>query len=73
MIKKRLSIQGMHCVNCAMLIDGALEDLPGVQSANTNYARQMVDIEYDENTVSENELVAAIKESGYSANLPASN
>jgi copper chaperone CopZ len=68
MIKKRLSIQGMHCVNCAMLIDGAIEDLPGVKSANTNYARQVVDIEYDENRVSEDELVTAIKATGYSAN-----
>jgi copper chaperone CopZ len=69
MIKKRLSIQGMHCVNCAMLIDGAVEDIPGVKSANTNYARQVVDVEYDENRVSETEIVAAIKEAGYSVNL----
>ena len=71
-MKKRLSIQGMHCVNCAMLIDGALEDLPGVKSASTNYARQVVDIEYDENRVSEIEIITAITEAGYSAHLPAS-
>ncbi len=65
MTKKRFQIQGMHCVGCAMTVDGALEDLPGVKSATTNYARQVADVEYDERKVNEAQILAAIREAGY--------
>ncbi len=67
MTQIRLRIEGMHCVGCAMTIDGALEDLPGVRSANTNYARQVVDVDYDERIVSEAQLIAAVAAAGYTA------
>ena len=66
-MKKRFQIQGMHCVGCAMTIDGAVEDLPGVKSASTNYARQVADIEFDERKVSESQIIAAIQSAGYQA------
>ena len=71
MKKQRFEIQGMHCVGCAMTIDGAVEDLPGVKSATTNYARQHADVEYDETRVTEKKIFEAIKEAGYSATLAA--
>ena len=67
MIKKRFQIQGMHCASCAMLIDGALEDLQGVKSAIASYARQVVDVEYDEAKVSEEAILSAVKDAGYTA------
>lgn len=67
MKKQRLHIQGMHCVGCAMSVDGALEDLPGVKSASTNYARQTADVEYDEKKVTESQLIAAVEQAGYQA------
>lgn len=69
MIKKRLQVQGMHCVGCAMTIDGAVEDLPGVKSATTNYARQVVEVEYDESQMTEAQIMAAIKAAGYAAQV----
>lgn len=69
MIKKRFQIKGMHCTGCAMLIDGSLEDLEGVKSANTHYARQVVDVEYDEKQLSEADILATIADAGYSAQL----
>ena len=67
MTKKQFQIRGMHCVACAMNIDGALEDLSGVKSATTSYARQIVVVEFDERKVSDAQLVDAIKEAGYAA------
>jgi copper chaperone CopZ len=67
MTKKRFQIQGMHCASCAMLIDGALEDLPGVKSASASYARQVVDVEYDESKVSEKAILTAVADAGYTA------
>jgi copper chaperone CopZ len=65
MIKKRFQIQGMHCVGCAMTIDEALENLPGVKSANTNYARQVTDVEFDPARVSDAQIAEAIVAAGY--------
>lgn len=65
MTKKRFQIRGMHCGSCAMLIDGALEDLKGVKSASTSYARQITEVEYDENKVSEVEIISAVEAAGY--------
>lgn len=65
MVKQRFRIEGMHCVGCALTIDGALEDLPGVKSASTNYARQTADVEYDERRVDAARILAAIEAAGY--------
>ncbi len=67
MTKKQFRIQGMHCVGCAMVIDVALEDLFGVQSANTNYAKQTTDVIYDEKRLNEENLVEAVSKAGYKA------
>lgn len=67
MTKKRFQIQGMHCVGCAMTIDGALEDMQGIQAATTHYARQVVDVEYDDRKVTDEQILATIQDAGYAA------
>ena len=67
MVKKRFAIQGMHCVGCALTIEGALEDISGVQEANVNYAHQWVDVEYDERLTTDERIVAVIQAAGYEA------
>lgn len=51
----------MHCVSCAMNIDGELEDTEGVKEASTNYAKQLTEVTYDPDKISVNEMIAAIK------------
>ncbi len=69
MVKKRFQIQGMHCVNCVMAVENALEDLEGVKSASANYARQCVDVEYDETQLHETDITSAVAAAGYMASL----
>lgn len=69
MTKKKFQIQGMHCVGCAMTVDGAVEDLPGVKSATTHYARQVAEVEYDEEQVTEAQIADAIQAAGYAVKL----
>lgn len=57
----------MHCVSCAMNIDGALEDLKGVKKSRTSYAKSQVEVEYDENIVNKEQLIKTIKIAGYEA------
>ena len=64
-VKKKLKIIGMHCTSCALTIDFDLEDL-GVTS-HTNYAKQESEIEYDEEKISLEEIIAQINKTGYQA------
>ena len=69
MKKIKLDIKGMHCSSCAMNIDFDLEDIEGVKSAKTSYAKQVTEIEFDEKTVTEKDIAAQIKKTGYEAQL----
>jgi P-type Cu+ transporter len=69
MIKKKFKISGMHCTSCAMNIDGTLEDIEGVKSSSTNFAKSIVEVEYDPTKLSEDKIIKTIKSSGYLASL----
>lgn len=66
-IKKEINIIGMHCTACAMNIDFELEDLDGVVSVSTNYARQVTEVIFDEARTNIKEIIATIKKTGYTA------
>lgn len=56
-----LQIVGMHCTSCAMNIDFELEDLDGVQSASTNYAKAQTKVTYDPKKVTVDILSSTIR------------
>lgn len=64
MVKKIISIIGMHCASCATLIERRLNKISGVKKATVNYATEKTSLEYDEG-VDENLFTAAIKSLGY--------
>ncbi len=65
--KIKLKIEGMHCTACAMSIDMDLEDLEGVSNVNTNYAKELTEIEFDSDKVSTADILRQIKKTGYNA------
>jgi len=67
MIKKKFKITGMHCASCALTIDMDLEDLEGVKSSKTSYAKAETEIEFDYNKVAGDKILQSIKKSGYTA------
>ncbi|MEK7616643.1 MAG: heavy metal-associated domain-containing protein [Patescibacteria group bacterium] len=68
-IKKKLKIEGMYCSSCAMNIDFDLEDLDGVKSVKTSYAKQECEVEFDPKNVNEATILETIKKAGYTATL----
>ncbi len=66
-VKKKLTISGMHCSSCAMNIDFDLEDAGVISS--TNYAKQITEVEFDEEKISLEEIIEIIKKTGYLAAL----
>ena len=60
-------VNDMHCPSCPRLIQLDLQERQGVVAANASLDTKLVVVEYDPDTVSINELVSTIKESGYTA------
>lgn len=60
-----LKIDGMHCTSCSMNIDGELEDLPGVISATTSYAKSQTKVNYDPEKVNSGKIKKIIEALGY--------
>ncbi|MDX8037227.1 heavy metal-associated domain-containing protein [Lentzea sp. BCCO 10_0856] len=60
-------VEGMHCGSCALLIDDALEDLPGVQSTQTTVKQGRSTVELDPSQSTPEDIIRAIEELGYQA------
>lgn len=55
----------MHCTACALNIDLDLEEVPGVKNSQTNYARQITEVEFDPSLVTAELLKSTIAKTGY--------
>ena len=62
-------VSGMHCGSCALLVDDALEDLPGVLSTQTTVKQGRATVQLDPSRSSPDDVVRAIEELGYQASL----
>lgn len=62
-----LTTSGMHCGGCSMRVKMALEDLPGVESAEVDHASGATHVEYDDGALTVEQIVAAIAGEGYTA------
>lgn len=67
MTKKKLKICDMHCVSCALNIDFDLEDLEGIKSAKTSYAKCECEVEFDEEKLKIEQIIQQIEKTGYKA------
>lgn len=63
--KITLKLSGLHCSSCSLNIDGELEELNGVISSNTSYAKQESVIAYDPTLVKPDSFVKIIEKLGY--------
>ncbi len=66
-MKKKFKILDMHCSSCALTIDMDLEEVDGVNSAKTSYAKAETEIEFDPEKVTDDLILETIKKSGYKA------
>lgn len=66
---KKFKILDMHCSSCALTIDMDLEEVDGVKSAKTSYAKAELEIDFDPEKISEEKILETIKKSGYKATI----
>ena len=67
--KTQLNITGMHCSSCANLVERSLKKVPGVNSANVNFAAEKASVIYDATQANSQMLIEAITKAGYKAEL----
>ena len=65
-IRRKISIQGMHCSSCASNIEKSLKKVPGVKEATVSLMTQKGFVECDD-SVSEEDLKKAVARAGYKA------
>jgi Cu+-exporting ATPase len=64
-----LKVTGMTCAACAARIERKLQKLPGVASANVNFAMEKVSVEYDAGLLTNENIIQAVKDAGYDVAL----
>jgi len=70
-VQKRvsLSLSGMHCTSCALIIEKSLNKVAGVKEAHVNFAAEKASIVFDETSVKPGALIEAVKNTGYLATV----
>ncbi len=66
-MKITLKIEGMTCASCARMNESTLSDLDGVKEANVNIATHKASVEFDENKISVDDLIEAVRSAGFEA------
>lgn len=70
MVKTVLKVDGMHCAACSATVERAVNKLEGVDFCSVNLTGANALISYDENEVSVEQMITAIKNAGFKAYLP---
>ena len=68
-IEKNLRITGMSCAACAARIEKSLKKMDGVSEASVNLALETARVKYDSSSLNQDDIVNAVKKSGYGAEI----
>ena len=69
-MKKRFDVKGMTCAACQSAVEKATSKLDGVTSCQVNLLNNNMDVEFDENICSVDNIISAVESAGYGASLP---
>jgi copper chaperone len=61
-----LKVEGMSCGHCKAAVEEELGKLSGVENSNADFEKGIVEVRYDEDRVTTEDLQGAIEEAGYS-------
>lgn len=64
MAKETIEIEGMTCASCAMAVERAVKEVPGVEEAVVNLATEKLNVAYQDEQTRE-AIEKAIKDAGY--------
>lgn len=67
---KKYDVGGMTCASCVANVTKAVEKLDGVKDVNVNLMTNSMKVDFDEDKLTDKEIIAAVEKVGYSANVP---
>ncbi|MEE9223195.1 MAG: cation-translocating P-type ATPase [Thermoplasmata archaeon] len=62
---KELRIKGLHCADCVRKIDRSMSTLPGVHHMELSFNTGKMEVEYDPDIISLNEIQSKVRSLGY--------
>lgn len=65
-MKERFNVTGMTCASCQANVQKAVEKL-GVENVNVNLVSETMNVSYDENKISIDDIINAVEKIGYGA------
>jgi len=65
----KLTVAGMTCGHCRMKVENALKGVAGTMGAAVFLDEGEADVEFDPNTASPDQYVAAVQQAGYQATI----
>ena len=63
----KLKIAGMHCTGCSSRLEKVLNNIEGVEKAKGSFEEEEAVITYDNEKVSEKQIIIEIEEAGFKA------
>lgn len=69
MKKEQFNVTGMTCAACSARVEKAVGKLPGVDKIAVNLLKNSMVVEYDETALDTQEIIGAVTEAGYGAEL----
>lgn len=68
-MQKNFSVTGMTCSACSARVQKSVEKLDGVESANVNLLKNSMNVTFDENSLSTDDIISAVVSAGYGASV----
>lgn len=66
-MKEKFDVTGMTCSACSSRVEKCVSKLEGIQSVSVNLLTNSMQAEYDENILSERQIIDAVVKAGYGA------
>ena len=70
MTKTKFNVTGMTCAACSAHVEKSVRKLEGVSEVNVNLLGNSMVVDYDETAVNTQQIIQAVEQGGYGANLP---
>ncbi len=65
----KFNIEGMTCASCQAHVQKAVEKLNGIKKVNVNLLSNSMNVDFDENVLSVEDIISSVEKQGYKASI----
>lgn len=69
MTERTFNVEGMSCGHCKAAVEEELNKLSGVERSNADFEKGTVEVRYDGDLVTVEDIRAAVEEAGYTVSV----